>query len=291
MIEIDIKKALKTADGEQELSVSINVENGEFTSLFGKSGAGKTTLLRILAGLTNPDSGKVVVNEKTWVDTEQKISLPARERRTGFVFQDYALFPNMTVRGNLEFAAETREEKQRINELLELMKIEKLQLRKPDQLSGGQRQRVALARALVRKPEILLLDEPLSALDHETRVLLQDEMLQIHNHFETAVIMVSHDISEVFKMSQRVFCLEKGVVIKQGTPSDVFQDKKVSGRFQLMGEVLEIRPSDIVFEVSILIGNQFIRVVATEDEIEDLHVGDRVVLLSKAFNPIILKVG
>ncbi|MBF0274474.1 MAG: ATP-binding cassette domain-containing protein [Nitrospinae bacterium] len=289
MIRIDIRKKLMTAEGKRELSVSLEIEKGEFTTLFGKSGAGKTTLLRIIAGLTEPDEGILTVNGETWIDTAKDISLPAKKRKTGFVFQDYALFPNMSVKENLEFACEKQDDRRKVDELMEMMSLAELKDRKPGQLSGGQQQRVALARALIRNPEVLLLDEPLSALDHETRQKLQNEIINLHKYFSPTVIMVSHDIGEVYKLSKKVFCLEEGLITKSGTPSEVFNNKKMRGRFQLMGEVLEIVPSDIVFEVSLLIGNHFTRVLATEDEVKDLQAGDRVFLLSKAFNPILIK--
>src|SRR3989339_1942175 len=148
MIEIDISKKLFSAQGEFTLALQMNIGQGEFVSLFGQSGAGKTTLLRCLAGLEKPDFGSIRVNGESWFDSGAAFMLPARLRHAGYMFQDYALFPNMTVRGNLEFALRPGAGKQRVSELLELMGLGELQQRKPDTLSGGQKQRVALARAL-----------------------------------------------------------------------------------------------------------------------------------------------
>jgi molybdate transport system ATP-binding protein len=296
MIEIDITKKLFSAQGEFTLDLQLNIGQGEFISLFGESGAGKTTLLRCLAGLERPDSGSIKVNGETWFDSNRGFMLPARHRRTGYMFQDYALFPNMTVRGNLEFALRPGANRQRVSELVEMMGLGELQQRKPDTLSGGQKQRVALARALAAEPSLLLLDEPFSALDHAIRVRLQDEVMRMQRHFDLTTVMVSHDISEVYKLSQRVMVIEQGSIAKQGSPAEVFKAGQSggksgsSGKFSFAGEVLDIETADVVFAVTLLVGNQIVRVIATPDEVKSLKQGDRVMLMSKAFNPVLVTV-
>jgi molybdate transport system ATP-binding protein len=287
MIEIDITKKLFSAQGEFTLDLKLNIGQGEFISLFGQSGAGKTTLLRCLAGLERPDSGSIKVNGVTWFDSSNGVMLPARHRRAGYMFQDYALFPNMTVRGNLEFALRADGDRKRVAELLELMGLGELQQRKPDTLSGGQKQRVALARALAAEPQLLLLDEPFSALDHATRVRLQDEVMRMQRHFGLTTVMVSHDIGEVYKLSQRVMVIEQGSIAKQGSPAEVYKAGQASGKFSFAGEVLDIETADVVFAVTLLVGNQVVRVIATPDEVKSLKQGDRVMLMSKAFNPVL----
>src|SRR5512140_554063 len=141
MIELDIQKKLSGAQGEFTLGVKLHIEQGEFVTLFGESGAGKTTLLRCLAGLSEPDEGSIRINGITWFDKQNK--LPVQQRRVGYMFQDYALFPNMSVRGNIEFALRRGASRQRVAELIELMALGELQYRKPGSLSGGQQQRVA----------------------------------------------------------------------------------------------------------------------------------------------------
>ncbi len=289
MISLDIQKKLLTADGTITLSAQLDIQSGEFISLFGKSGAGKTTLLRILAGLTSPDVGTIRVNGDTWLDTNRHINVPPQKRRIGFVFQDYALFPHLTVRQNLAFAADDRHDTALIGQLLTLTGLETLQNRKPDQLSGGQQQRVALARALARRPRILLLDEPLSALDAETRLKLQEELLTIHRQLGITTLIVSHDLSEVFKLSSRVLILERGQIVRSGTPADLFAGDNLSGHFRFSGELLDIQPNDVVFILSVLIGNVIVNVIATQEEIADLRVGDKIIVTTKAFNPIIYK--
>ena len=290
MIEIDIRKKLFSAQGEFTLDLQLNIEQGEFISLFGQSGVGKTTLLRCLAGLETPDSGSIKVNGENWFDSKTKVMLRAQHRHAGYMFQDYALFPNMTVRGNLEFALRPGASSQRVSELIELMGLGDLQQRKPDTLSGGQKQRVALARALAAEPRLLLLDEPFSALDHDTSVRLQDEVLRLQRHFGVTTVMVSHDVGEVYKLAQRVMVIEHGRISKQGSPAELFKAGQASGKFSFAGEVLEIETADVVFAVTLLVGNQVVRVIATPDEAKNLKQGDRVMLMSKAFNPVLLPV-
>lgn len=286
-MEFQLTKRLQGAEGDFLLDVDLRVEEGEFLTLFGRSGAGKTTLLRCLAGLEMPDSGTLRVNGDTWFDAGRGIALPPQQRHVGFVFQDYALFPNMTVRGNLEFALRKGGNRKRIDELIAMMELGELQHRKPAMLSGGQKQRVALARALAAEPRLLLLDEPLSALDQETRLRLQDEILRLQRHFGLTTVLVSHDVSEVYKLSRRVVVIEHGRAVRVGPPAEVFGAGQGGGKFRFAGEVLAIEPADVVFAVSVLVGNQIVRIIATADEAAQLKIGSRVMLLSKAFNPML----
>ncbi len=290
MIEIDIHKRLLSTTGNFNLKVSCTINKGELVSIFGSSGAGKTTILRLIAGLTQQDSGSISVNKTTWFDSTNKINLNPQKRKVGFVFQDYTLFPNMTVKENLEFALNKGQSKDVINELIQTIELTDLQDRKPETLSGGQKQRVALARALVQKPSILLLDEPLSALDGEMRIKLQDYILKVHKKYSLTTFLVSHDISEVFKLSDHVIKLENGSILKQGTPEELFLDKKTTGKYKTIGTILSIQPSDVINIVSILSNNNIIQVIATNEEASNLSEGDKVMITSKAFNPIIQKI-
>ena len=290
MIEIDIIKPLYTADGIINLKVNKKINKGDFLTLFGKSGSGKTTLLRILAGLETPKSGKIVVDKEIWFDSSKKINLSPQKRNVGFVFQDYALFPNMSVRKNLEFALKKKNEIKKVDEILEIMEIKNLSNMKPELLSGGQKQRVALARTLMTNPKILLLDEPLSALDTTMRLKLQDELSLIHQKFNITSILVSHDISEVFKLSNRVFKINLGEIEEDGTPNELFSNQKISSKFKIVGEILSIKKSDILYIIEILSNNEVVKATAVEDEIKDLKIGDKILLSSKAFNPIVNKI-
>jgi molybdate transport system ATP-binding protein len=288
MIELDIRKKLLGAQGEFTLEVELRIEQGEFVTLFGESGAGKTTLLRCLAGLAEPDEGNICINGETWFDSTKQVRLPVQQRHVGYMFQDYALFPNMSVRGNLEFALRKGANRQRVIELIEIMELGELQHRKPDSLSGGQQQRVALARALAAEPQLLLLDEPFSALDQETKVRLQDEVLRLQRHFGLTTVMVSHDVSEVYRLSKRVLIIEQGCIVREGSPAAVFGAGQAGGKFSFAGEILAIEAADVVFAVTLLVGNQIVRVIASADEAQRLKPGDRVTLMSKAFNPVLV---
>ena len=290
MIEIDIIKPLYTADGIIDLKVNKKINKGDFLTLFGKSGSGKTTLLRILAGLETPKSGKIVVDKEIWFDSSKKINLAPQKRDVGFVFQDYALFPNMSVKKNLEFALKNKNEIKKVDEILEIMEIKNLSNMKPELLSGGQKQRVALARTLMTNPKILFLDEPLSALDTTMRLKLQDELSLIHQKFNITSILVSHDISEVFKLSNRVFKINLGEIEEDGTPNELFSNQKISSKFKIVGEILSIKKSDILYIIEILSNNEVVKATAVEDEIKDLKIGDKILLSSKAFNPIVNKI-
>lgn len=290
MIKFYAHKTLQTADGKLPLDVSFSVEKGQFITIYGNSGAGKTTILRILAGLTDTEKSLIEVDGDYWNNTDKKIILPIQKRSVGFVFQDYALFPNLTVRENLAFALQKGNDKNIVNELLELVELQSLQNSKPQHLSGGQKQRVALARAIVRKPKILLLDEPLSALDDEMRFKLQDYILKAHQQYQLTTILVSHHLPEIFKLSTHVILLDKGKIIKEGAPSFVFSEDKISSKFKLTGEIIAIEKSDVVYIVSVLSGSNIIKVIATEDEITALKVGTKVLVASKAFNPMIQKI-
>lgn len=290
MFQIEVKKKLHSSQGQMLLDIKLNIPKGSFISLYGKSGAGKTTLLKMLAGLIEPDEGFIYASDRVWFDKAKRINLVPQNRKIGFVFQDYALFPNMTVKENLEFVSPEKANTKRINEILELTGLTELASRSPATLSGGQQQRVALARALVRQPQLLLLDEPLSSLDNEMRLRLQDEIAKIHRHFGLTTILISHDPSEIYRLSDLVAEIYFGQIAKQGTPSEVFHHHEITGKFQIVGEVIEIVRNDIVFIVKVLSGNQIIKVVVTRNQAEEIKVGEKVLVTSKAFNPVLLKI-
>ncbi len=288
MIEINVTKRLHTAEGPMDLVFSADVDQGEFITLFGPSGAGKTTLLRMLAGLTTPDKGTIIVNDQRWFDSTRRVNQPPRQRSIGMVFQDYALFPHLSVAENIGLALPRQKRRTVVNELLNVAGLKELAERKPDKLSGGQRQRVALARALALKPAILLLDEPLSALDLNMRLNLQEELLRLHRRYQPTTLLVSHDLSEVFRLSRHVFVLDKGKVTRSGSPAEVFSRSQISNKFRFTGEVVHIEPSGVVGIVHVLVGQDVVQVIASEQELATLTVGKRVLIASKAFNPLIM---
>lgn len=288
MIIVDTTKQLDTADGILQAHFELAINDGEFLTLFGPSGAGKTTLMRLVAGLETPDNGRIEVDGEVWFDSKLKINLPPQKRSVGFVFQDYALFPTMNVRQNLLFAAENNSQRKYVDTLLEMIELTSLSERFPATLSGGQKQRVALARALVRHPKILLLDEPLSALDPAMRQKLQDELMMIHDRLGVTTLLVSHDIAETVKLSDRLAAIEMGRVKRTCTPIEFFTTHTLSGKLQLIGEVLKIEKESPIVIVTLLIGSSIIQTVVSRDEGERLQVGEHALISVKAFNPIVI---
>ena len=260
MVKIEIQKELYGAKGKMELDVKLQVKEGEFLAITGESGAGKSTLLRIIAGL---EKAKVnlEVNNKSW----NKLSVQKRE--IGFLFQDYGLFENMSIEKNLLYV---NNDKKLADELLEITELTQLKNRLPKTLSGGQKQRVALCRAFMSRPKLLLLDEPLSALNPIMRSKLQYEILTLHKKFATTTIMVSHDSSEIYRMSSRVIVLDFGKIVKDGTAKEIFKSQSSF----IEGEVLEIKHNSII----LLIGEQLIELSHTHTQ--DVKVGEKIKLKS-----------
>lgn len=197
------------ASGLGQLRVQFTLPAQSLTMLIGPSGSGKTTLLRLLAGLERPVQGRLVVNNVIWNDTSQRIFRSPQDRSIGYVFQDAALFPNMTVRQNLYYAAPASQ-RAFSDELLERTGLSAFANQKPTRLSGGQRQRVALARALVRKPAVLLLDEPFAALDQTANQSLRETLLQLHHDLSMTTLLVSHHDTDLQPLADQVLRLEAG---------------------------------------------------------------------------------
>lgn len=193
--------------------------------LFGASGSGKTTLLRCLAGLESPERGRIIFGERTWFDAASKQWVEPQHRQIGYTFQEYALFPTHTVAENIGYglgALSASERRRRIEEVTRLLQLEGLEAIKPDRLSGGQQQRVALARAIARQPSLLLLDEPLSALDVPTRVKLRGELRDLLRRLGVPTIVVTHDWEEALALGDEMVVLKDGKVLQQGTPQHIF---------------------------------------------------------------------
>ena len=197
MLRLELRKRLEAGDGGFELEVSFSLGEDGFLGISGPSGSGKTTLLRCIAGLCRPDRGFLELGGETWYDSLSGIFLPPRRRSVGLVFQDYALFPHLSVFGNIQYATGDR---RRSEELIETMRLGDCARHFPRELSGGQKQRTALARALGRRPRILLLDEPLSALDEELRYSLGEELRRIRKESGIAAILVSHSRAEIERL-------------------------------------------------------------------------------------------
>ena len=280
-IRIKTTKILYGSSGEMLLDIDLEINEGEFIALSGPSGSGKTTLLRILAGLEK-SQGEIIIGDKIW--QRDKIFLPPQKRKIGFVFQDYALFPNMSIEQNLLFV---NRDKELAKQLLKVTELYELRKQLPNRLSGGQKQRVSLCRAIMNRPKLLLMDEPLSALDTAMRTKLQNEILTLHKKFQTTTIMVSHDPSEIYHLSSRVILLQNGKIVKDGTPKDVLLKTTGSQKFSFEGEILDIIEVDVIFIAVISIGQQLVEVVINRKEAKELKIGQKVNISTKAFNPTI----
>ena len=226
----------------------------------------------------------IKVGDKIFFD--ENTNLAPQKRNIGFLFQDYALFENMNIFKNLLFA---NNDENLANKLLEICELKSLKNAKIGELSGGQKQRVALARAVMRKPEILLLDEPLSALDNAMREKLQDYLLALHDEFKMSVILVSHDIAEIYKLCSKVFVLENGKISRSGSASEIFLKSAGSQKFAFNAKVLEIKKRDAIFVASVLINRQICEVVLSSAEASGLRAGDTVVVSTKAFGVNLVK--
>lgn len=281
MIELTLAQRLHHPCGWLDLQLEATVAAGELIALFGPSGAGKTTILRMLAGLSKPQAGSIVVDGEVWFDSASGIDLPPQRRCVGLVFQDYALFPNLSVRENVAYAT-TPTERAWVDELLEMMQLSALQHRSPIMLSGGQKQRVALARAVARKPQLLLLDEPLAALDTALRLTLQDELATLHRRLQLRTIIVSHDLGEVFRLADHVWRLEDGRIVQSGSPAVVFCPPHSPGKLLLHAQVLGVDLAHAQSTASLLIGRDIVKVAADQQQAKSLRIGDVVMVTGDA---------
>jgi molybdate transport system ATP-binding protein len=281
MIKIDIHKQLFGSNGTIDLNVDFQIDEGEFIALSGDSGSGKTTLLRILAGLEN-GVGEISFLDDVWLS--KNFTKSPQKREIGFVFQDYALFDNMSVKENLLYV---NQDLDLAKYLLKVTDLFELQNRMPKTLSGGQKQRVSLCRAFMNKPKLLLMDEPLSALDLSMRIKLQNEIIKLHKEFKPTIIMVSHDSSEIYKMCNRIIVLKDGKIIKDGKVKDILLHTQGSSKFSFEGELLDIIKTDVIHVAIISIGQQIVEVVVSLNEARDLQIGQKVHISTKAFAPTI----
>lgn len=269
-LSVDIEKQL----GSFHLKVKFDAGN-EVLSLLGASGCGKSMTLKCIAGIETPDRGRIELDGRVLFDSEQKINLPPQKRKVGYLFQQYALFPNMTVRQNILCGIRDKSRQESIlSEILTAMELTPLQNLRPHQLSGGQQQRVALARILVNEPEVLLLDEPFSALDSHLRFRLEQEVRQILSRFPGTAILVSHDRDEVFRLSDSIGIMAAGQLEVLGEKQQVFRDPVTKNGAILTG-CKNISTAAWLDETHVLAEDWGLKLTVPEGSCRTPHIGIR----------------
>ena len=256
-------------------NTTLNVKKGEFLTFLGSSGCGKTTTLRMIAGFEDPTEGSILIGGK------HAEHLPPNKREVNTVFQNYALFPHLTIRENIAFGLKLQkvkkaEIKERVENIIKLVKLEEHADKSPDQLSGGQKQRVAIARAIVNNPKVLLLDEPLGALDLKLRKEMQLELKQLQRELEITFIYVTHDQEEALTMSDRIVVMNKGLIEQVGTAHEIYERPQTKFVAQFIGE------TNLFEDVEILEknGNDYVVAIGSEkvstDSMKDFKPGEKV---------------
>lgn len=276
MIQVSIEKKLETAVGQQVVAVDFQLNKGDCCAIYGVSGVGKTTLLRIIAGLTTPDKGKITVDGTVWVDTINAVVWSPQQRGVGMVFQDYALFPNMTIEQQLRFANPT--DHNLLEELLQTMEITALRNRKPQQLSGGQQQRVALARALMQKPTLLLLDEPLSALDERLNKQMCSLLKWVQQTYRTTILMVSHNVEEIATLANKMLVINHSRAILYDNPKAFFEQEGLLQKIEMQAVVLS--KDEKTHCIMVKLRHKIERVQLDIDAWNQIQIGDSVIVES-----------
>lgn len=279
MVVVELRNVSKSFGKVRAVeNATLRVEHGEFFSVLGPSGCGKTTLLRLISGLEFPDNGRI------YFDGRDVTDLPSFKRETGMVFQNYALWPHMTVFENIAYGLKIRKYdksriKEKVKEVLKLVRLEGMEERYPTQLSGGQQQRVALARALVIEPKILLLDEPLSNLDAKLRIEMREEIKRIQKHLGLTAIYVTHDQEEAMVISDRMAVMNSGRIIQVGSPvelyrrpSDLFVATFLGRCNMIKGRVVRVHEEKVVVSLD---GNEITGTMSSGS----VKVGDEVVCI------------
>jgi molybdate transport system ATP-binding protein len=283
MISARLRKSFPSGADSAGFSLDLEFQAAlGVTVLFGSSGSGKTLTLDSIAGFVRPDEGRILLDDQILFDAASGVHLPPQARNCGYVFQNYALFPNMTLRQNLEFAAERRprlERHRRVNEMLDRFQLGEAAGRRPHEVSGGQQQRCSIARALIGAPKLLLLDEPAQGLDAPLRVELYEVLRQVRADFKTPVLLVTHDLDECFELGEEMLILRAGRIVQSGTPRAILDQPanlevaRLLGRFNLIpGEIRALDP-----------GQKTSRVQAGEFELDGPYFpgrlkGDRVTI-------------
>ncbi len=283
---VKFEKVDKSYDGEILVVKDLNVDvaQGEFLTLLGPSGSGKTTTLMMLAGFETPTGGEI------YLEGDPISSIPPYKRGIGMVFQNYALFPHMTVNENLSFPLEVRklsksDIEEKVKKALSMVELQDFGSRMPMQLSGGQQQRVALARALIQQPDILLLDEPLSALDRKLHQNMQELLARLHRRYQMTTIMVSHDIPEILSLANKLLILELNKSTFSINPFDYFSQITSNNKLQLKGEICHITEEII----DVKIDGKIYQFKLPKSQTKDLRAGEQICINILDFVPVIQK--
>ena len=290
MLEFELSKQFGKGRSSFLLDVKTELPEGKIIGVFGPSGAGKRSLLRLLSGLEKPDRGFLKINNEVWSDKVRKVFLKPQQRSVGYLFQTYSLFPNMTVYENLAFAVGKNNHLNELEELLEATQLIDKKDQYPISLSGGEQQRTALARALVRRPTLLLLDEPLAALDDEIRNSLQTYILKLHERFQPTTLLVSHDRSELAKLCDLVIEIKEGKIIQKGNPSLLFGDTEMIDLTNGSFRILTLTRTDHKLIVEIVAGNQKIKMALNNTTWPALKSGDTIQLTGGEFTLLSTKI-
>jgi len=285
--EVDLHKSRSSGFS---LDAAFTIPAGEITVIFGPSGAGKSTILRFMAGLEKGGTGLIRCKKELWFDSAAGIDLPPQKRSMGFLFQDLALFPHLDVKDNITYPLGRRYDEKRLSDLLEMTQLKGLEKRFPAELSGGQKQRVALARALISEPALLLLDEPFSALDSAVKKSLHDEFIELHKRIDFTAVMVTHDISEAYRLAEHAVVLKNGRVEREGSPEKVFLGKGLSTRIQIAAKVISMESDEIHTLLTVEEGRRTFRVFVDNDEAEKIAPGDDIIVAAKASEALVFKI-
>ena len=278
MMKIQIYKEFFKSSNQFFIDVDFSMKKGSFNALYGGSGSGKTSILNVISGIKYADKGKISISDIVWLDTENKINLPVNKRKIGVVFQNSVLFPHLSVYENILFSKDKNDSFDLMNELIELFSISDLLNYSTDILSGGQKQKVAIVRALIRNPDLLLLDEPFSAIDTEQRKQIQDSLLKAHQKLKFTALVISHDLEEVVRLSENIFMIENGKIVKEGSAFSLFENKDEQEFIKLSGIILSIERVEAVQKMKVLIGNE---IHTIEKEKTNHQIGDRVEIEAK----------
>lgn len=284
MLEFELTKQFGKGKRRFLLDVKAALPTGKIIGIFGPSGAGKSSLLRLLSGLEKADLGSIKINNEVWSDTSKKTFLKPQQRAVGYLFQSYSLFPNMTVMENLIFAAEKNTPLTNLEELLSATQLTDKKNQYPASLSGGEQQRAALARALIRRPSLLLLDEPLAALDDTIRTSLQSYILALHKRFQPTTLLVSHDRGELATLCDLVIEMDRGKIIQTITPDLLFGDTQTIDLTSGSYRILTLIRNENQLIVELVSEKQKIKLVLNPASWPELKSGDNIQLTGTSFN-------